>query len=579
MENVKKMDDLKDLEPSSLSELNPNSEDSTIKLESSASDTSTSETSTSDTSTSETSTSNTSNTSYTSTSDTSNTSDTNASEAPIDEAPIDEEPIDEEPLNEEPTNEEPTNEESIDEAPVHKEPIDENMDLDKLNTFYYLKQKYEQDKKERCNKFALDKEEVSWKMKRAYFASKKPKCVNCKRKVGSEFSIKHTDGFRNFLGKCGDVSKPCDFHIEFKVPYVVRIDKELKNAHKKLNELHESVILTKNKVIFGMLDPAGAVSQFDDLNIQIGSNTIELEKYSMQLLKVTNNMAKKEELSNKIVEFNENVAELNVIMQKCLQDDEPIKKVVDYLVEIIDPSAKHVSQMKYATREIEKIHDALGREKEYIYHTLEYKISDLEVPTLMEVVHFELGDNNFPPELLVPEEETKETKKEKIVIDAKSQKTRKNRRLINKPANKTVRNLDDPMDLNYIMNNLLQTIIMEDMLTITPREIFAKIETEYGVNDVKGKYGKVIKEYFGKYVPIWVSVYEDIMDVVYNLAVNQEIKTVSYNIIVEKLSSKNSEVDFSVFKKVLKEIIRRYVTKLDSLSEEDIPRPDWPKSP
>jgi hypothetical protein len=500
----------------------------------------------------------------------------------LDEPDVDESTVDESSVIDEDIDESSVDKPSVVEKEEELEGNpNENMDLDKLNTFYYLKQKYEQDKKERCNKFALDKDKSSWKMKRAYFASKKPKCVNCKRKVGSEFSIKHIDGFRNFLGKCGDVSKPCDFHIEFKVPYVVRIDKELKNAHKKLNELHESVILTKNKVIFGMLDPAGAVGQFDDLNIQIGSNTIELEKYSMKLLKVTNNMAKKEELSNKIVEFNENVAELNVIMQKCLQDDDPIKKVVDYLVEVIDPSAKHVSQMKYATREIEKIQDALGREKEYIYHTIEYKISDLELPTLMEVVHFELGDNNFPPELLVPEEEKKETKTEKIVIDAKSRKTRKNRRLTenqNKPVNKTVRNLDDPMDLNYIMNNLLQTIIMEDMLTITPREIFAKIEREYGVTDVKGKYGKIIKEYFSKYVPIWVSVYEDVMDVVYNLAVTKEIKTVSYNIIVEKLSSKHSEVDFSVFKKVLKEIVRRYVTKLDSLSEEDIPRPDWPKS-
>jgi hypothetical protein len=468
----------------------------------------------------------------------------------------------------------------VEEELIEENP-NENMDLDKLNTFYYLKQKYEQDKKERCNKFALGKENINWKMKRAYFATKKPKCVNCKRKVGSEFSIKHADGFRNFLGKCGDIVNPCEFHIEFKVPNVVRIDKEIQNAHKKLNELHESIILTKNKVIFGMLDPADAVRQFDDLNLQIGLNTIELEKYSRNIMKVTNNAEKKEELSNKIIEFNENVAELNMIMQKCLEEDEPIKKVVDYLVETIDPSAKYVSQIKYATREIEKVLDTLGREKEYIYHTFEYKISDLELPTIMEVVKFELGDNNFPPELIVPEEEAKEkeTKTEKI----KSQKTRKIRRLTanpNKPANKTVRNLDDEMDLNYIMNNLLQKIIMEDRLNITPREIFTEIETEYNVMDVKSKYGKVIKEYFSKYIPIWISVYQDIMDVIYNFSVDKEIRTVSYNILAEKLSTKNSEIDFSVFKKTIKEIIRRYVKKLDDLSEDDdIPRPDWPKSP
>jgi len=460
-------------------------------------------------------------------------------------------------------------------SPLEANP-NESLDLDKLNTFYYLKQKYEQDKKERCNKFALEKEEISWKMKRAYFTSKKPKCINCKRKVGSLFTIKHTDGFRNFLGKCGDTVNPCEFHIEFNMPSVVRIDLEHRKILKKLNELQESIILTKNKVIFGMLDPAGAVTRFDELNAEIAVNITELEKYSMKLLEVTNNLIKKEELSNKIVEFNENVAELNVIMQKCVVEGEPIKKVVDYLIDIIEPSAEHLSEMKYATREIEKVLDTQGKvEKEYKYHTFEYKLSDLELPTVMEVKHFELGNNNSTPELLVPEED-----KDKTQPNAK---TRKNRRLIvnpNKPANRTVRNLDNPMDLNYIMNSLLQTLIMEDRLTITPREIFAEIETKYGVNDVKSKYGKIIKEYFGKYVSIWTSVHEDIMELVYNMALNKEIQSVSYAMVEEQLTNKHSDIEFSVFKKVIKEIIRRYVTKLESLSsDEDIPRPDWPNPP
>ena len=453
----------------------------------------------------------------------------------------------------------------------------ESLDLDKLNTFYYLKQKYEQDKKERCNKFALEKEAVSWKMKRAYFVAKKPKCINCKRKVGSLFTIKHTDGFRNFLGKCGDTENPCEFHIEFNMPSVVRIDREHNKILKKLNELQESIILTKNKVIFGMLDPAGAVTRFDELNAEIAANITELEKYSKKLLDVTNNLVKKEELSNKIMEFNENVAELNVIMQKCVTEGEPIKKVVDYLIDTIEPSAKYLSEIKYATREIEKVYDTLGKvEKEYKYHTFEYKLSDLELPTLMEVKYFELGNNNSTPDLIVPE---KGDKKQVDSKDEKSQKTRKNRRLP-KQANKTVRNLDNSMDLNYVMNSLLQTLIMEDRLTITPREIFAEIENNYGVNDVKGKYGKIIKEYFGKHLSIWTSVYEDVMELVYNMAVTKQIQTVSYAMVEEKLTSQHSDIDFSVFKKVIKEIIRRYLTNLEGLSSnEEIPRPDWPKSP
>jgi hypothetical protein len=319
-----------------------------------------------------------------------------------------------------------------------------------------------------------------------------------------------------------------------------------------------------------MLDPAGAVTRFDELNAEISANITELEKYSMKLLDVTNNLAKKGELSNKIVEFNENVTELNHIMQKCVTDGEPIKKVVDYLIETIKPSAEHLSEMKYATREIEKVYDTMGKvEKEYKYHTFEYKLSDLELPTVMEVIHFELGNNNFTPDLIVPED-----KKDKSQPNAK---TRKNRPLM-KPANKTVRNLDDSMDLNYIMNSLLQTLIMEDRLTITPREIFAELEAKYGVNDVKGKYGKIIKDYFGKYISIWTSVYEDIMELVYNMALSKEIQTVSYAIVEERLTRQHSDIEFSVFKKVIKELIRRYLTKLDLSTDEEIPRPDWPKS-
>lgn len=463
-------------------------------------------------------------------------------------------------------------------SPLEANP-NESLDLDKLNTFYYLKQKYEQDKKERCNKFALEKEAVNWKMKRAYFTAKKPKCINCKRKVGSLFTIKHTDGFRNFLGKCGDIVNPCEFHIEFNMPSVVRMDREHYKILKKLNELQESIILTKNKVIFGMLDPAGAVTRFDELNAEIATNVTELEKYSMKLLEVTNNLVKKEELSNKIIEFNENVAELNVIMQKCISEGEPIITAVNYLIHTIKPSAEHLSEMKYATREIEKVLDTQGKmEKEYKYHTFEYKLSDLELPTVMEVKYFELGNNNFTPALILQDDEDKD-KKQLDTKDVKSQKTRKNRRSMATPKNKTIRNLDDPMDLNYIMNSLLQQTIMEDRLTITPREIFAELETNYGINDVKGKYGKIIKEYFGKHISIWNSIYDDVMEVVYNMALNKEIQYVSYAMVEEQLTAQHSDIDFSVFKKVIKEIIRRYITKLGLSSNEDIPRPDWPNLP
>jgi hypothetical protein len=452
----------------------------------------------------------------------------------------------------------------------------QELDKDKLNMFYYLKNKYELDKNERCNKFALAKENISWKMKRAYFAARKPKCINCKRKVGSIFTIKNEDNFRKFLGKCGDTEAPCEFHIEFKVPKTIRIDKECNNIFKKLNELQEAVVVTKNKVLFGMLDPATAVTQFDELKNDITSFTNELEKYSTKLLGVTHNLEKKKEINAKIIEFNENVDELNMIFQKYMLEDEPLKTAVNYFIDTLYPSAKYLSELKYADREVEIVKDLQGNLVECKYHTFDYLLSDFELTNPIEVVEYNLGESNVaPPEVILPEPEPREEKKKQPTTN----KTRKVRQV--KAKNKTVRNLDNQDDLNAVMKKILQKIIMEDRLNITRREIYEMIEDQYHVTDVRGKYGNVIKEYFQKNVALWVQVYPEIMDLAYVMAQNKTIQDNTVSGFIGELNKTHPDIDFSPFKKVIEAILIRYVKMLNNVSSsgDNVPRPDWPSPP
>lgn len=487
----------------------------------------------------------------------------------------------EEPPEESEESEPQEQEKEMTEEPVEPETNpNKDLDTDKLNMFYYLKNRYELDKIERCNKFALNKENASWKLKRAYLSARKPKCINCKRKVGSLFTIKYEDGFRRFIGKCGDSVAPCEFHIEFRLPNTVRIDKEYYIILKKLNELQESIVVTKNKVLFGMLDPATAVTQFEELKNEIEKYTKSLEDYSMRLLNVTHNLEKSEELKSKLMEFNENVAELNLIIEKHFIEDEPIKHAVDYFIDTIDASAKYLSKLKYADREVENVKDAKGNVIKSIYHTFDYLPAQLELPTVMEVIDYNLGGSEeFIPEMNVPEEETKPTRKERQPRQPNANKTRKARQTV--PKNKTVRNLDNQEDLNYVMKSVLQMIIMENRHNITRREIYELIENQYHVEDVRGKYGNVIKEYFQQNMALWLQTYPEIMDLAYTMAQNKTIQDTTVSKFIAELNKTHPDIDFSPFNKVIKETLIRYVTLLNSvsLSGDAIPRPEWPTQP
>ena len=91
-----------------------------------------------------------------------------------------------------------------------------------LNDYYKLKNNYENEILKEKKKI-IKNQELSWKEKRNEFKSFKPKCINCKRPVGTIFSIKYNTEveFRELKAICGSRTDPCNLNININPPALI----------------------------------------------------------------------------------------------------------------------------------------------------------------------------------------------------------------------------------------------------------------------------------------------------------------------------------------------------------------------
>ena len=474
--------------------------------------------------------------------------------------------------------------ETNDELPPFEPQVQPESDSsDLLHTFYYFKTMFEQSKFTVKDKLQSNPT-TSWKQIQNRFKKVKFPCINCKRHVNTNFSIKTQPDesqdvkVKKYLAICGDLEAPCDFHIEFDIPITRRIDQEYLLTIKKLNQIQRQIIIAKNNVVFGMIMPDEAVKQFEDFKQQMEKYNLLKEQYMNQLIFLVSNPVKKQDLKEKLFEFYTNVSEYKTLVEKHIREDEPIETANAYFRDTLLPSSTALSELKYAKREVIEI------KTDYkLYSTTEYDLSNLEIPSEIREIKVNLGNKYVAPINVVVANKTNKSRPTK----SQKNKTVKNKEPVEKKS-KTGRKLDDPAKLDEVMKTMLQKMIIEDRLTMTNAEICKAIGKETRVPDVESKYGEHIQAYFGKHVPIWISEYDHIMDVLHNMAVSGEIKTATYKIIERQLVSQNADVDFRVFKPAIVDTTAKYMAQLgynntgdDSniLTGADVPYPEWPPKP
>lgn len=176
----------------------------------------------------------------------------------------------------------------------------ENKNLnvnDALNEYYKLKSNYEENYHDKYIKPILRSKNKSKREKRLeYQKLPKPECINCKRNVGSIFTIKKNTAeyFRQFVAKCGDLKDPCPFNIVIDYTQRTELNKELLDHDHDINIIKNKIIKDKNNVMFGYVNQQKAFEMFYsdtaelkditetsgyilDINIQLNDNPIKKE--------------------------------------------------------------------------------------------------------------------------------------------------------------------------------------------------------------------------------------------------------------------------------------------------------------
>ena len=124
--------------------------------------------------------------------------------------------------------------------------------IEAINEFYRLKDKYQTSYYEKYVK-SIVKSKKSKREKRVEF-SKLPKneCINCKRNVGTIFTINLNakEGIKTFKSKCGDVQDPCPLDIQINYSEREPMDMIIREGLIEINKIKLEIIKEKNNALY-----------------------------------------------------------------------------------------------------------------------------------------------------------------------------------------------------------------------------------------------------------------------------------------------------------------------------------------
>lgn len=275
--------------------------------------------------------------------------------------------------------------------------------LSSLNSYYKLKSEYEEIIKKEKKKI-MNMENSSWREKRREYQKYRPKCINCKRAVGSIFKTvkelqRENESSRGLYSKkliamCGDRVDPCDLDIEIQMGDIIRIDDFLNEDEEDLKKLKNKIILNKNDLLFGYISSNYALEKFDeikdDLDLTTTSYELSLEKYMFFL----HNKENREELKSVELELYEMVKRIKEYMKlyESTQNTQFVKEAVEINLSMQELLKKR-RELVYASSSIEfDKSDARLVQQPMITEQIEDNYSGMPV----EVVKFDTGTGAGP---------------------------------------------------------------------------------------------------------------------------------------------------------------------------------------
>ncbi len=233
-----------------------------------------------------------------------------------------------------------------------------------LDDFYKLKDQYETEYNKKIIKPILTSIKAkSIKEKRKLLRdAPKARCVNCKRNVGTFFSIKYvpseideSESYREFIAKCGDSSEPCPLDINLKVYKVVTFEKKMSKIEETINKLKKEIIYEKNKMVFGYKTIEESSEYFSELTTELESNVEYYNSILQTYIKKVEDPERVNELKKLIITYGANIEQIKITIKDFLEtgSQEIVDNVVSMYIDEMTPLNNKIINLKYQINIVE----------------------------------------------------------------------------------------------------------------------------------------------------------------------------------------------------------------------------------
>ena len=299
-----------------------------------------------------------------------------------------------------------------------------------VNEFYKMKDRYETAYKEKFVNPLLKDRNLSKKEKRMDFAKlPKAECINCKRNVGTVFSITRPEVFtKRYIIKCGDATAPCPLNINIHQGFHITYENEINNSVKEIDKVKSEIIKEKYNMMFGYVGDDSAIQTFESLNSELKQNTSLAGSIIEKNILVNDNPDRTELLKKSIDVFGkEYVLQFKNMVKQYLEEDNKnvVEEAVNFYKNEMMPRIKEIQDLKYQINMVEydpeQMLYTLRQRKNSLYN-LEYAFSNQD-----KIVAFVKGSG---PGTGVPKNKTLKVNK----LGSKSKaKTRRSIILVEEP--------------------------------------------------------------------------------------------------------------------------------------------------
>lgn len=273
-----------------------------------------------------------------------------------------------------------------------------------LDMFYRLKNEYESEFKKKIIKPIVESER-SFKEKRKLLRdAPKPRCVNCRRPVGSVFSINHfqeensLENGRIFTAKCGDTEDPCPLNILLKVQNVIPYQRELAYMEDEINSYKKDIIKEKNNLVFGYTDKENFGDYFYELTAELESKVELYNVYLNNYVQSVENPERQNELKKLIITYGVNIEQIKTMMKEYNETgaEEIVNNIVTMYIDDMLPLCDKILNYKYHVNLVET-HDDMSYLLQKRNRIDEEEINNNSYKKIDEIIQkFVVGVQNAP---------------------------------------------------------------------------------------------------------------------------------------------------------------------------------------